>query len=234
MSPTILNTLLNKEPQPHWKPALPSRTASILVAGILLALAVGLLAAAAAIAAPATLYNQSKNDAGSVAQSRFTAMPADDFVVPTSVVNWHITSVFAHGTQPYFQTAVKLVIYRDSSGSPGTPVYTRIGTNWATDVGGEMTMPTDVTLTPGHYWLSVGGNRDWAWEERNAVSHHAAMTMQCGSGWIDLAACGTISGVPAPTGTRDLMFSLTGTALLPPEDGDSQGQNDNQGENQNH
>ena len=184
--------------------------------------------AATALLAP-TLYDQNDNDGGDGfnSMSLFNTQAADDFVVPATE-NWHVTSVFAPGSDQLDLTSATVTIYGDSSGAPGAQVYTvTVPSGSFTDdlglfgyPGGNLTIPIDATLTPGHYWLSVQGDGSyWFWEIRGVVSNHPAMWQnpndELGSGctsWADMATCFGAFSTLYPPNSLDLMFTLGGTS----------------------
>jgi len=184
--------------------------------------------AATASLAP-TLYDQNDNDGGDgfTSMSEFDTQAADDFVVPATEA-WHVTSVFAPGSDLLNLSSVTVTIYGDSSGAPGAQVYTvTVPSGSFTDdlglfgyPGGNLTIPIDATLPPGHYWLSVQGDGSyWFWEIRGVVSNHPAMWQNpddefatgCTS-WGDMANCFGALGKPYSPNTLDLMFTLSGTS----------------------
>lgn len=183
--------------------------------------------AAAPSLAP-TLYDQNDNDGGDgfTSMSVFDTQAADDFVVPATE-GWHVTSVFAPGSDQLDLSSVTVTIYGDSSGAPGARVYTvTVPSGSFTDdpglffyPGGNLTIPIDATLTPGHYWLSVQGDGSyWFWEIRGVVSTHPAMWQNPDDGfvsgctsWGDMATCFGALGRPYSPNSLDLMFTLNGT-----------------------
>ena len=157
--------------------------------------------AAAPSLAP-TLYDQNDNDGGDgfTSMSVFDTQAADDFVVPATE-GWHVTSVFAPGSDQLDLSSVTVTIYGDSSGAPGARVYTvTVPSGSFTDdpglffyPGGNLTIPIDATLTPGHYWLSVQGDGSyWFWEIRGVVSTHPAMWQNPDDGFVSVCASGAI------------------------------------------
>ena len=207
----------------------------LLVAALSALLLLGSGSAGATIGA--TLYDQNNSDSGSGFMSTLTGdVLADDFVVPAAT-SWQIGSIKTTGLD-HLLTSVKVTIYSDSSDSPGTQVYTKTlaagsftdaptqYTNWD---GGNLTIPVDVTLASGHYWLSVQGHDDvngaYFWESRDVVADHAAMTVDPSLGctsWSDLATCWNAVGYSYPAGSLDLMFALYGPStadILTPTNG---------------
>lgn len=211
------------------------RRGRLAVVLLLVAAALGVVfgAAGSARAVPAlpatTLYDQNANDLYTGFASSGPHAVADDFVVPASAT-WHISSVKAPGVDDLGLTSVTVTIYEDASDSPGTQVYSATvsaddlpsftddpNPGWSTFLGGVLTIPVGVTLTSGHYWLSVvgtGGTWDWSWDARSDVSNHRAMgTSSSSPGWSDLVDYHTGSPV-------DLTFTLFGqTGTLTPSDG---------------
>jgi hypothetical protein len=186
---------------------------------------------AAPLLSDPVLYDQNNNDGGDgfVSSSNYDTQAADDFAVPAGV--WNITSVSTTGSDFADLSSVTVTIYSDSSGSPGSQVYTvTVPSGSFTDdpgalgyPGGDLTIPIDATLPAGHYWLSVQGNGgvSYYWEIRTVVSNDPAMwqnpTDNYGSGctsWSDMATCfNTMGFYGGGPGTLDLMFSLSGTTV---------------------
>ena len=177
-----------------------------------------------------TLYDQNDNDGGDgfTSMSMFDTQAADDFVVPATEA-WHVTSVFAPGSDLLNLSSVTVTIYGDASGAPGAQVYAvTVPSGVFTDdlgflnyPGGNLTIPIDATLAPGHYWLSVQGDGSyWFWEIRGVVSNHPAMWQNPDDGfvsgctsWGDMATCFGALGTPYSPNSLDLMFTLSGTSV---------------------
>jgi hypothetical protein len=199
-----------------------------MMAAVAVAGGFAVLGVSGAAAGVTTLYDQNGNDGGNGYISSsvpYNSQAADDFVVP-ALTNWNITSVSTTGADLADLSAVTVTIYGDSSGSPGAQVYSAVipAGSFTDDPGtfgypgGDLTIPIDATLGPGHYWLSVQGNGDlYYWEIRNVVSNDSAMWQNPDGGWGqgctswgDLATC--FSNLNGGPGTLDLMFSLSGTS----------------------
>jgi hypothetical protein len=180
-----------------------------------------------------SLYDQNNNmgELGFPSATLDNVALADDFVVPAAT-SWQIGTIKTTGLDQADLTSVKVTIYSDSSNAPGTPVYTRtLSSGSFTDEpgaystpGGKLTIPVDVTLASGHYWLSVQGDsghvgNGWYWETRTVVANHAAMALYPARGctsWTDLTTCWNEAG------SLDLMFALYGPStadILTPTNG---------------
>lgn len=192
------------------------------------ALTAGLLLAgssSAAVTHGPALYDQpgtieSANESTSI---RPDAM-ADDFIVPTGA-SWQIAAVYAAGVDDLNLTSVTVTIYSDSSNSPGTQLYSTTvnsgsfddvaDTNWPGWTGGDLTIPVSVTLTAGHYWLSVVGNGGlWYWDYQTSVASGTTGAMWIdptnywGGGWTTWGDLATwLAYTP---GTLDAIFALYG------------------------
>jgi PASTA domain len=177
------------------------------------------------------LYDQnnmtSMSEVGTWSTVSRNAEATDDFVVPAAT-SWQIGTIKTTGLDIGL-TSVRVTIYTDSSRLPGTQVYARtLSSGSFTEEpgpypwwpGGNLTIPVNVTLPSGHYWLSVQGDapndQPYFWQARNVVANQAAMYRgpSCTS-WGDLANC-MFPGYQA--GSLDLMFALYGPdiGLTPP------------------
>jgi predicted outer membrane repeat protein len=148
------------------------------------------------------LYDQTNNAGGGgiisqnfePAYDAYDAQAADDFVVP-AMQTWTIQQVKANGI--YFNgpgpaTTVNVIFYFDSMGFPGAPVpggiYNSISMS---DSSGNftITLPTDLILTSGTYWVSVQANMnyspagEWAWNDRMVASNSAAVWQNPANGF---------------------------------------------------
>ena len=84
---------------------------------------------------------------------------ADDFIVPDSLV-WTINFVYTEGFSNLTNVAdaFGVVFYNDNDGAPGDIIYSE--TNVPEDINNEtqsLTLAEPLTLSGGHYWLSVYG-----------------------------------------------------------------------------
>ena len=114
---------------------------------------------------------------------------------------------FAPGSDLLNLSSVTVTIYGDSSGAPGAQVYTvTVPSGSFTDdlgffgfPGGNLTIPIDATLTPGHYWLSVQGDGSyWYWEIRGVVSNHPAMWQNPDDGFVEFSRVARAGGIWRP------------------------------------
>jgi hypothetical protein len=178
---------------------------------------------AASTLALTTLYRQSSsgtsggvysNSGNAVQGSSWDSQAADDFVVPAGE-RWSVTEVDAPGlsTCTQFGDVVTVFMYRDAAGLPATQVYSG-SASAATGLlqnDCSFSIPVSVTLTPGHYWLSVQPNDplNWYWEIRFPVSNHGAVWRNPGGGlgrcptWTDFSQCVWET-------STDLVFTLLG------------------------
>jgi hypothetical protein len=178
----------------------------------------------------AVLYDQTDNPGTNGAPSQYFpdlvgfGHAAEDFVIP--VPGWTITRVVAIGSYtagdgpaPDFDVN----IYADSSGSPGTLVYTATAVVASSDVGGVVTvdLTSPASLGSGNYWVSVvanmafnPGTQQWFWSTRAVQSgqpYHWTETGLFASPCIGVwqpggAVCGVGGGVDP-----DLLFALEGS-----------------------
>ena len=153
----------------------------------------------------------------------FDARAADDFVVPAGV-QWALTEVDPTGVAGACGTVgtVDVTIYGDAAGLPGSVVYSAT----VTTAGGltqdvcALAVPVDVTLDPGHYWLSVQSvGASWGWQVRSTVSNDEAVWVMPPPGYF--TDCNSWCGMDTALGTSstwDLDFSLQGTVVDPAPD----------------
>jgi len=155
------------------------------------------------------LYDQLLTPIGGTASQVFTdfsnceLQTADDFIVPAG--GWTITDVDATGTwsygpQPYPFT---VIFYADASGMPGAVIDSIVNNTYLDNAGiAQIALSTPITLSAGHYWISVmiemphgGGNPgQWFWAALDGLPAINELSM-----FQD--PCGLIGGPPtwAPT-----------------------------------
>jgi hypothetical protein len=176
------------------------------------------------------LWDQNSNYADDAIDSQNFGYPpsndqgADDFVVPEGTT-WTVTEVDVSGQ--YFNglgpaTSENVIFYRnDKFGRPGKVLKTLkklkgggLGTSGANFA---IALPNGgITLTAGHYWVSVIANLDfnkggeWGWDLSSVLHGDQAMWRNPGGGcccvtWDTIENC---IGVPGP----GFMFDLRGTS----------------------
>ena len=90
---------------------------------------------------------------------------ADDFIVPEGD-QWLVNSVVAFGGangNPLL-TSASVVVYENNGGLPGAVVYDSgaiVPNSEPTDTNLNLTLPEELVLEPGTYWLSVYANLDF-------------------------------------------------------------------------
>jgi len=125
---------------------------------------------------------------GVVASQQFTdinndiAQVADDFMVPAGMT-WNITDISVFGN--YFgdstgpATSFQVQIYSDNAGLPGSIISDQNIAMWSEN-GGVFAfgLTTPVSLTTGHYWVSVYSVQDytedgqwgWSWNADDQIN----------------------------------------------------------------
>jgi hypothetical protein len=174
------------------------------------------------------IYNQSTPQFGTRPSQLFTnfgnalAQSADDFAVPAGQT-WSIRKVFAPGAVngvPVLNAA-RVVIYRDTLGTPGVEVYNSgnfVPSSGTSNPSLELTLPTAANLGAGNYWISVYvqlafvGGTQWFWATTTTVTGLQAQFRDP----ANLFGRGAINWTPqsvafggAPV---DMLFTLFGTA----------------------
>jgi len=146
--------------------------------------------------APSTVYyNQTGNPSseGGVSSQTFSDFPdyscagADDFIVPAGET-WNVNHVFVNGTyyNGFDVPAADIIFYSDASGYPGTAVVAITNVPALADATGNLNifLPSSVTLSAGHYWMSVAANMDfatygqWFWSKETAPTLLNELTWQ--------------------------------------------------------
>ncbi|MBK8464407.1 MAG: proprotein convertase P-domain-containing protein [Chloracidobacterium sp.] len=182
---------------------------------------------------PVVLYDQSGNattqGTGSqdfeTASDSFDNRTADDFVVPVGQT-WTVQRVVATGI--YFNgfgpvDSFNVTFYNDAATFPGSAVaggtFTGATYTNAADVF-TITLPSNVVLTPGTYWVSVQARMDftpggqWGWIDRATTTNAAAVWQNPGGGF-NIPACtsyarrGATCGIDAAA--PDQVFQIVGT-----------------------
>lgn len=161
------------------------------------------------------------------------AEAADDFDVPTNVLNWEVDGVTAR--MPLPPTVNMNVVFRhDAGGTVGSDVsgcvYTNLTSANFTVVDEqvfsrriEVTLPQVCTLMPGTYWVTVQANGGatplFNWESgpeefgANARFRSNAVLPDCNTGeWFDASACTTSQLISNPDNANSLHFAIHGTA----------------------
>ncbi len=168
--------------------------------------------------------------------SSLISQAADDFIVPTSAI-WKVTSVIASGAivQSDGPGVLSLLVqfYSNSSSSaPATLLYSQTVpsgsiSGLATGVF-DVTLASQLTLGPGHYWLSVQARQDcpagtsgnckhWVWTESSVKSSLESDWQNppngFGSGCTTWKPRITVCHQPSDSTSPDLLFKLSGTSI---------------------
>lgn len=183
-----------------------------------------------------TLFDQTTGELGDAFPSQefgeefatFTSMGGDDFVVPQGEL-WVVSTVRVLGT--YSEDGgpaefLNVAFYADDGGTPGDPIATFEDPSFVDDTGeGDfvITLPTDVPLEPGTYWVSVQVDMDvsaggqWFWARQATETAIGAEVhwrnpedgFETGCvDWSPLAGCDAGGGEPVGL---DASFRLDGT-----------------------
>ena len=121
----------------------------------------------------------------------FDSFAADDFVVPAGQT-WNITEVdvsgeYSVGGGP--AASFHVFFYQDSATLPGTLVATRLANPYSGGANALITLTSQVTLTPGTYWVAVQSRQDftpagqWFWDNRAIISNSGAAWQNPGGGF---------------------------------------------------
>ena len=154
-------------------------------------------------AAQTILYDQTDNPgANSTSSQNFEAafdayddQLADDFVVPAggwTIGQVNVIGVYFNGPGP--ARDVNVFFYYDSATLPGAPVpggtYMNVPIASGNATGSyNIVLPSNLTLTPGTYWVSVQPNMDfspngqWGWTDRTVQSNSGAAWENPGGGF---------------------------------------------------
>ena len=149
----------------------------------------------------------------------FDNQGADDFVVPAGQ-QWVVTNVVAAGVITNVPAAsANVEIYMNAGTLPAnTPMCSAPAAPNTPGPPGNMSLPLNCALMPGHYWISVQaiqdfspGNKQWFWGGISTQINHRAAWRNPGNGfgtgctnWAIRAVC--LSGFPRP----DNSFRISG------------------------
>lgn len=165
-----------------------------------------------------TVPSQNFVDFGAIAQS------ADDFTVPAGD-SWEISNVLAFGganNSPTF-TSATVVIYEDNGGVPGSELYNSgeiLPDSNPQDANLNLTLPEEVSLGSGTYWISVYANlafnpaaTQWFWTSQNggvgAETHFRDAFDLFGTGATDWTGTSLALGTPV----LDQVFQVFGSIV---------------------
>ncbi len=151
----------------------------------------------------------------------FDSQAADDFIVPAGQT-WHITEVDVLGEYDSTGPAASFHVFFYENGAgdlPGMLVASRLENPYTGSNDFLITLTQPVTLSEGHYWVSVQARQDiitsrfWLWHDRTVQSNSGAAWQNPGNGfgtgcvvWVRKTACASL-GKTAP----DQVFRLIGT-----------------------
>ncbi|HSC19532.1 MAG TPA: hypothetical protein VLC74_11515 [Rhizomicrobium sp.] len=177
-----------------------------------------------------TLYDQNSNDAGSGPVSQnfestfdaYDSQAADDFIVPSGqkwvITEVDVTGVYFNGPGP--AASENVFFYKDKGGLPGV-IVGQCPAVAGTDSAGSFVINCRKRLRPGHYWVSVQVNMDfasggeWAWEGNLEQHGNPAAWENPGNGFG--TGCTNyeykiLCGLEAPTTNTgaDQMFAIKG------------------------
>jgi hypothetical protein len=152
----------------------------------------------------------------------FDSQAADDFIVPAGQT-WQITEVDVLGEYDSAGPAASFHVFFYENGAgdlPGMLVASRLENPYTGSSDFVITLSEPVTLSEGHYWVSVQARQDitqagfWLWHNRTIQSNAGAAWQNPGNGfgtgcviWIRKIACALL-GETAP----DQVFRLIGTS----------------------
>jgi len=183
------------------------------------------------------LYDQTANPSaeGGIASQTFPDAPtyscagADDFIVPSGST-WTVGHVYVAGTYKAgalgVVPAVDVVFYNDASGVPGTAVATFTAIPAQSDATGNVNifLTSPVTLTAGHYWVSVAANMangtysQWYWTKQAAPTiQNEFQWKNPGAGFTSSCIAWCSASVQWPDQSdKNLSFALTDSIYTPP------------------
>src|SRR6478672_7384053 len=154
------------------------------------------------------------------ANDAFDSFAADDFVVPAGQT-WNITEVdvsgeYSLGGGP--AASFNVFFYQDSATLPGTLVATRLANPYTSGPNALITLTSQVTLTPGTYWVSVQSRQDftpagqWFWDNRAIISNSGAAWQNPGGGFgVGCLTYGRKTTCLPTQNGPDQLFRLVGT-----------------------
>jgi hypothetical protein len=151
----------------------------------------------------------------------FDSQAADDFIVPAGQ-SWNVTEVDVLGEYDSDGPAASFHVFFYENGAgdlPGMLVASRLGNPYTGSSDFVITLTEPVTLSEGHYWVSVQARQDiitsgfWLWHNRTVQSNSGAAWQNPGNGfgtgcvvWVRKTACAQLEQI-AP----DQVFRLIGT-----------------------
>lgn len=199
--------------------------------------AVGLFAPDEVASPWAILYNQMDNLSSAPIASQnyesgydiFDSQAADDFIVPTGIGYWRVSSIDVLGTynvpggSSVHVDSVNVRFYAAAGSSlPKTLVYSAV-ISPTSDTGGAFVvdLKTPAILAPDTYWLSIQANmnylperKQWLWRQRSVQSNSASVWQNPGNAygtgcttWSPRVATCRVGDAP------DLLFRLNGTVV---------------------
>jgi len=153
----------------------------------------------------------------------FDSQGADDFIVPIGK-SWQVTEVDVLGEYDNNNgpaASFHVFFYENGAGDlPGILVASGLESPYTGSNDFVITLSEPVTLTQGHYWVSVQARQDiitsgfWLWHNRTVQSNSGAAWQNPGNGfgtgcvvWVRKTACAQLAQT-AP----DQVFRLIGTA----------------------
>jgi len=160
-----------------------------------------------------------------------TSIAADDFIVPSGD-DWAVHYVNTAGF--YFQysgvpvSSMNVTFYADNNGIPGTILFNYPGITTFNElpISGnegvylyEISLPAPVTLSAGHYWMSVQAVSDFTVTGQWGFYTHEALVIENQFHWknpLDGFGLGYTDWTPASTvswGSQNLAFSLYGPGM---------------------
>jgi hypothetical protein len=157
------------------------------------------------------------------ALNSFDSQAADDFIVPAGQT-WQVTEVDVLGEYDTQDSgpaeSFHVFFYENGAGDlPGTLVASRLENPYTGSNDFVITLTEPVTLTEGHYWVSVQARQDitqagfWLWHNRTVQANSGAAWQNPGNGfgtgcrvWIRRVTCAVLQQT-AP----DQVFRLIGT-----------------------
>ncbi len=182
------------------------------------------------------LYDQTANLSaeGGISSQVFPDSPtysnqgADDFIVPSGST-WTVGHVYVAGSYSSGALgevpAVDVIFYNDAAGVPGTAVATFTAIPAISDATGNVNvfLTSPVTLTAGHYWVSVAANMAYGTYGQWYWSKQAAPTIQNEFEWQNPGGgfAGCTSWCPSSTQwptqlDKNLTFALSDSVNTPP------------------
>src|SRR5262245_26702041 len=153
----------------------------------------------------------------------FDSQAADDFIVPAGQT-WQVNEVDVLGEYDSTGPAASFHVFFYENGAgdlPGTLVANRLENPYTGSSDFIITLTQPVTLSEGHYWVSVQARQDitqagfWLWHNRTVQANLGAAWQNAGNGfgtgcvvWIRRVTCAVLQQT-AP----DQVFRLIGTVV---------------------